>query len=281
MWRGAYAPQDVTLIAICVEHGRPERVAREFQQQIFGDGGVINGFIDDPEDFPDFPIQLGCQGLVVLNGAGEFVTTRSPAYLDLRGGAFRAVERMLEPLIPARAVSSTEAYVAVSVANCPKTSPPPCSQTEAYVAEVHLAERTCADCASARDGAYLDIPSVGHASMDEEHEEINDAMHKLLMNLSISDVHALVALFAKHAEHEETLMRRSGYGIYGGKGTLSGKFESHAADHAAIVVLGTSLIDESDIDGVLVGSRAEHLCRRIVEHAVEFDSLYAGALQAN
>ena len=99
--------------AACISvDGQPERCAREFQKLFFstGDNAATNCFIDNQEDFPTFPAQLGCQGFIVLDHRSHFVTLRSmPVFLEARGGAFRAVERLLAPLIEAAKKSSTAA----------------------------------------------------------------------------------------------------------------------------------------------------------------------------
>ena len=96
---------------------RPVPVAREFQNLYFGTGSsVINAFIEERNDYPKFPTQLGCQGLLLLDCEGRIATMRSPAFLDYREKAFEGVEHLLEPLIAAGkarqvATSSSESLV--------------------------------------------------------------------------------------------------------------------------------------------------------------------------
>jgi hypothetical protein len=52
----------------------------------------------------------------VLDAEGRFATQRSPAFLDYREKAFRAVEKMLAPLIG-------RARVACRFEGCPLVSP--------------------------------------------------------------------------------------------------------------------------------------------------------------
>jgi len=68
----------VCFVCVCVD-GRPVEVAREFQQGYFEGSTVKNAYIDDYDDFPKFPTQLGCQGFVVIDAKGHFATLRSPS----------------------------------------------------------------------------------------------------------------------------------------------------------------------------------------------------------
>ena len=54
--------------------------------------------------------------------------------------------------------------------------------------------------------------------------------------------------------------------------------DSHAADHAAIFEAGSEVFMMADEDGRAEEARVRSLCRRIVEHAVNYDAKYAGHL---
>lgn len=104
---------------LCVDSQKPEPVAREFQNLYFGTPGsssIINAFIEERDDYPKFPTQLGCQGLLLLDCEGRIATMRSPAFLDFREKAFKDVEHLLEALIATGkaqqvATSSSESLV--------------------------------------------------------------------------------------------------------------------------------------------------------------------------
>ena len=53
---------------------------------------------------------------------------------------------------------------------------------------------------------------------------------------------------------------------------------AHAADHAAIFEAGSEVSATADEDGRVEEARVRSLCRRIVEHAVNYDAKYAGHL---
>lgn len=75
-WRDAFRVEDVHFVCVCVDD-RAEATAREFQHLYFG-ANMFNALIEDRNDFPKFPSQLGCQGFVVLDASNRFLTPRSP-----------------------------------------------------------------------------------------------------------------------------------------------------------------------------------------------------------
>jgi len=98
-WSTSYP--EVLFVTVCVD-SRPMPVAREFQNLYFGTGSsVVNAFIEERNDYPKFPTQLGWQVLLLLDCEGRIATTRSPTFLDFREKAFEGVEHLLEPLIAA------------------------------------------------------------------------------------------------------------------------------------------------------------------------------------
>jgi len=52
----------------------------------------------DEDDMPTWG-QLGCNGLIVIDGADAVVCQASPAFLEVKGAAFRHVETLLEALL--------------------------------------------------------------------------------------------------------------------------------------------------------------------------------------
>mmetsp|Transcript_3746 Transcript_3746/g.8543 ORF Transcript_3746/g.8543 Transcript_3746/m.8543 type:complete len:334 (+) Transcript_3746:376-1377(+) len=144
-----------------------------------------------------------------------------------------------------------------------------------------FAEHACRDAPQPLDeGACplcLELPSVGHARMDAEHAELEDLMGACVKSLRASDVEALRASFERHALEEEDLMRRSGFGGGGGGGMFSA-VNSHAADHQNILKLAAEVAASATCCGKVSETDVRRLCRNIIEHAVNFDSRYAGQL---
>ena len=119
---------------------------------------------------------------------------------------------------------------------------------------------------------------MGHGKMDDDHAQLERLMQAAVSSGLAADVEALVAFFARHAEEEEELMRESGFGRGGGAGGMFSAVDSHAADHAAIFEAGSEVSATADEDGRVEEARVRSLCRRIVEHAVNYDAKYAGHL---
>ena len=295
-WRGAYDDGVARFVCICVD-GRPEETAREFQQLYFDDT-MTNAFIDDPADFPTFQAQLGCQGFVVLDARGRFATQRTIAFLDYRGAAFEAVERMLEPLIAAAKASSRppdSGSVSSGVA------PSRTAATTTAPAHAVFSENACSDApvdidAAPEEGEDDDdddayrLESVGHDAMDADHARLERLMRAALASRTKADVVSLRDDFAAHAAREETLMRAAeeekekssngGGGGGGGGGAAFSAAASHALDHERIWKLATATSNAVGREGLVPETAVRRVCRAIVEHAVTYDSVYAGTLPA-
>lgn len=87
-------------LCVCVD---PDALAtaKEFRQLYFAraPGSLVNGYIDNRADFPNFDAQLGCQGFVIFNSQHQIVEGASPAWLQHRGAAFQHVEGWLSKLV--------------------------------------------------------------------------------------------------------------------------------------------------------------------------------------
>ncbi len=147
-------------------------------------------------------------------------------------------------------------------------------------AKAVFAEHACRDAPMPLDEGTcplsLELPSVGHAGMDADHAEIEDLMGACVRSLRWSDVEALRVSFARHSMEEEDLMRRSSFGGGGGNDGMFSAVDSHAADHESIQRLAKEVAASADDSGLVLEPEVRRLCRSIVEHAVNFDSRYAG-----
>ena len=267
----SYDPKEVNFVSICVDN-QPKRVAREFQSLYFDGASIVNTFIKDREDFPNFPTQLGCQGLIVLEDNGKFATIRSSAFLDYREDAFEFVERMLEPLIAMGATARREVSSSGESSPLEKDSSALVISATRATKPIVFVENACSDVPVALDGERycitdLRLPSVCHQCMDYEHLVIEKLMHTAIQNRDPSDVHALMTEFIEHTAHEEDLIRSSGFGSCGGNRNFSA-VDSHALDHKAIARLGKSTIETVDSAGKVTKAAVGRLCRRIFEHII-------------
>jgi len=265
IWRQGYG-DSVNWVCICVDE-YAEEVAQDFQRMYFRKGGVINSFISARDDFPRFPAQLGCQGFVVLDATGRFVTLRStPSFLDARGEAFKAVERLLEPLLVAHGQDLDQAKI------------PPGSAEAATAATAKFAANACRDELADIGGEMPELPATGHEGMDAEHASLVALCRAAAASMAASDLRALGREFAEHAAHEEALLEAKGFGGPAGGGASFSALASHAADHQRIINMAEVAAGRVDAEGLVPRAAVEGVCRAIVEHGVNYDVLYAEAV---
>lgn len=290
-WRRAYG-DDVALVCICVD-GRPVETAREFRRLYFDDT-MTNGFIDDPRDFPTFPAQLGCQGLVVLDAKGRFATQRSPAFLEYRHQAFRAVEAMLVPLIAAAPPCAERGRAATTPRQEEEKEEETCAKGASKApksSRATFSENACCDAPTPldeeADPAYA-LPPVDHDDLDADHAVISALMRAVTKSNTAADLIALRDEFLAHAAREEAIVRAAEQAARGGSapGTTS-SFEasdSHAADHVRIAGMATAAAAGAAApgraDGLVSEAAVRGVCRAILEHAATFDALAARTIAA-
>jgi hypothetical protein len=277
-WRRAFREDEARFVCICVD-GRAEATAREFQRLYFQQD-MINAFIDAREDFPRFETQLGCQGLVVFDAEGRFATQRSPAFLDQRGDAFRVVESAVRSLASSRSIGSGHRHTS------------DVHRTE-KVSIARFAENACLELPTSLDDTEalvaMSLPTVGHPEMDADHAEIGKLMRRAFVSREARDVHALFDAFQEHAAEEEVLLRdaenNGACGVNEGGARAPDAFRassSHASDHARVLSELRAVTSATDMrEGETISLERFHLaCRSIVEHAMTYDSAYAGKLAA-
>ena len=131
-------------LCICVETVEVAVFFRQFT------GASMNALMD-PSSRPSFPAQLGCQGFVVIDAGGRFITTKSAVYLDLGDAAFLDIE---QKLINAGQSQSSTQFSDATVFQ-PSSTARESSSSESRATEL----------------SELDsLPSVGYEDMDAEHE---------------------------------------------------------------------------------------------------------------
>lgn len=291
-----------------------EATARSFVRGL-GLKHAVVAFAEGGGDMPRFPVKLGCMGFVVLDAHLRFVTTRTQPSLssggyagleaaeaELRGAAARAVQ--MEGLaegdfaVEAQGVlDAPEGRIAVrlpsgeivAVPEDTVTRPPlpqplaaPPAGAEGTGGVMGCASGACARpvcCAGAEDDASLRVlPTVGHAGMDAEHAALAEAFRSADTPAALR---AAVQLLDEHFEHEEELMRETGFGASIAPGAPSA-FEGHKADHdrireiAADIVLQTYC--ERHDSGVDPRETAAGLLAAIAEHTSNYDALYEKAV---
>lgn len=264
-------------MCICVD-GRPEATAREFQRLYFDDS-ITNAFVGKQADMPRFPTQLGCQGLVVLDADGSFVTMRSPAYLDHRNKAFQTVEDAVRTLIARAKASTSTSPAAAAKPAAAAANPAATSAAAAPRRSARFAANACSDDAEPLDDADdFELHAVGHAEMDAEHAEIEGLMRDALSSCSRAATERLATAFAAHATHEEALLRAAERSNGDAEATPEAfrASASHTTDHERVVREIYRVAHAADGHGVVAVEAVRGACRAIVEHAVTYDAAYAG-----
>ena len=127
-------------LCICVDSLQIAVLFRQFT------GASVNGLMN-PSTPPSFPAQLGCQGFVVIDAEGKFITTKSASFLERADAAFHDVERKLLESDQSSSAQFSEATI---------FQPP--SNVDTKLQEVPS------------------LPIVGYSDMDAEHEKITEGI---------------------------------------------------------------------------------------------------------
>lgn len=250
----------VGFLCVCVDP-RALATAQEFGQLYFPSApeSLINGYIDNRSDFPDFQAQLGCQGFAIFNSTREIVTSRTAPFLDYRERAFRDVEGKLQKIL--------------------KASEAPAKAAKVENVDVDVTQ-------------YLkEIGSVGHDAMDSQHDSCIEALKEFAQDLSVKKLKVARQEIEAHFADEEALLEASGFGqapTTGDTGNDFSAYGSHIKDHRRIVEIVdtalsalTNVCEKSDSHGGTVPKQvAIDLCKAFADHAKLYDSLYEGKIAA-
>jgi hemerythrin len=144
---------------------------------------------------------LGCSGFIVSDGHGCFVSRKTKAYLQYGDNAFLHVEQLLHQ----------------NFAIQPWTEEEMNAKTEDVL------------------NPNWTLPSVGVSSMDHEHEECEEALSLLLRTQSAESLRKALEKLIEHFQHEENLMKSSGFGR---PGESFSPYANHVKDHERILDIG-------------------------------------------
>ena len=251
---GGYGDR-VRLLMLCMETGDDGlATAKSFGKRFQIPSTVLNGYVDSPSEAPTYG-QLGCGGFIVLGKYGEFAAARTvPAFLDNGMLAFAAVEKLLSEL----------------------GVPPPTASASA-AADV-----------KPDSGGPLQFATVGHAPMDQEHEELAEAAVVLREQRSLASLRRLRDAWALHSDHEHALFERHDFAGHRSRGERSGT-RSHIRHHGAILAsmdLAMKRCEEESTcskggccaPGLVNAEAVDHILSEMQRHSDVYDSSYAGKL---
>mmetsp|Transcript_8562 Transcript_8562/g.15322 ORF Transcript_8562/g.15322 Transcript_8562/m.15322 type:complete len:374 (+) Transcript_8562:257-1378(+) len=99
-WALTHEFPNVLFLCVCVDPNA-KGTAQEFSKLYFkgGPARLINGFIDNQDDFPDFQAQLGCQGFVIFGPDHKIIESSSPPWTQYRDNAFKWMEGKLREIV--------------------------------------------------------------------------------------------------------------------------------------------------------------------------------------
>lgn len=200
-WARMYGRSQVQFLMVCVESAR---VAIGFGG-MFDLKGVVNSFIPSRGYMPVGFGQLGCSGFVISDQRGCFVSRKTKAYLQYGENAFSHVEELLHKnfaILPSHYNNAAE--------------------------EVKNAQEDILD-------PNFVLPSVGVSSMDQEHEQCEEALSLLLRTPSVQSLTNAMEILTEHFQSEESLMKQCGFGS---PGESFSPYANHVKDHERILDIG-------------------------------------------
>jgi len=288
-WAASYGS---AVAFICVSCAGPQ-LATQFGSQLKLKH-CFNTWVDN-DDMPTWG-QLGCNGLIVLDGAKSVICKASPAFLEVKESAFRYVETLLDALIAQKAAPAPKSgRVDESVGGaCAKVRFGSDGGEETNGEEADDASPAKV---AKSGGAALKVPSVKVAVLDAEHERCEAALAQLAARRDSTSVRELLSAYEEHFAHEEALLDEHLYagvekatGFSADKGARS----SHFADHEAMLstlrkmlteferraVLAKELGLDDAVGGSISEAEAQKLAADFELHATAYDGNYADRLSA-
>ena len=212
----------------------------------------------------------------MLDGAGEVVSAKTKAYLEVKQEAFRDVERILDGLLgrdaPAPAAKRVRPAGGAACSSCSK---------------VRFGSDCDADAPEDAAGEVAPVGSVGVGALDDEHAECERRLGELgaaaAAGAGVADaLRALLAAYERHFSHEERLLDEHLYAEVaadaGGFSADRNARTSHFADHEAMLGAVRALL--SGGAGAVDAAAVLRLRREFARHATLYDGAYADRLSA-
>jgi hypothetical protein len=211
-WANEY--DNVQFLTVCVDS---LGVARQFQR-MFVFANVVNCHIPARDYMPVGFGQLGCSGFIVADEHGYFVSRKTTAFLDYGEAAFRYLENLLEQRFGIKKTDRKN-----------NSLPPACKV---------ISDRTSAQSEEKKEEDISQpVPSVGIASMDDEHEKCEVVLSLLLETPNSKTLEKALVELTAHFAHEEKLMKTHGFGNADSNDKFS-PFHSHVKDHERMLDYG-------------------------------------------
>mmetsp|Transcript_10135 Transcript_10135/g.22817 ORF Transcript_10135/g.22817 Transcript_10135/m.22817 type:complete len:326 (+) Transcript_10135:224-1201(+) len=315
-WAASGAFPRTIFLCACVDPAAV-KTAKEFSQLYFKGAprSLVNGFIDDRADFPNFQAQLGCQGFVIFGPGFKILEPSSAPWVEYRDQAFQAVEAKLQQILNPRKRAAENPMnaplgqqvriVGLQTAQGQKMNGQ-CgevvSSSENGRYQVKLEQdnqvksfrpenlepiQTQKDAGDGGGVVSLEegVPSVGHKEMDDQHSSCIDALKALTSKLSVESLQHVRDELAEHFEEEERLMKEAGFGgaAEDAAGATMTAYGSHVSDHRRIIAVADEALLSLQNScktgpGAVPHEVANTIAKFFMEHATLYDSLYEGKI---
>jgi hemerythrin len=280
-WAGSNLGDLVNFLCVCVDPSA-EHTAKTFVRELNLTKSII-GYCGSRKEFPTFPAQLGCGGLVIFDGSSRIVVPATQSLNQIGLPAFWNADNMLVAMVKEDDEEDEEdrldrerrlyrdmdelRYDLVNGGARPCQIPggPPAQKIQKEAVEGASASDKEAN---APLGA---VPSVGHSGMDHEHESCASLIRMVASDRSFPALEELLSELVQHFEHEEKLLKDTGFGSEAPEGMSP--LTTHKQDHERIIKAVKGMIEKAKVEGV-----GEECGREIADlfenHAKEFDGRY-------
>mmetsp|Transcript_12719 Transcript_12719/g.25919 ORF Transcript_12719/g.25919 Transcript_12719/m.25919 type:complete len:282 (+) Transcript_12719:234-1079(+) len=271
-WAGSKLGEKAHFLCVCVDPSA-ERVAKKFVKELNLQHCIV-GYCASQEEFPTFPAQLGCGGLVIFDADGRIAMGKTQSLNEIGLPAFWNADHAIVALCDEddeeddaedaqRRVYRDMNQLRYDVMN---GGARPCQVPRDPNAGKE--ERQKKEEAAKSLGS---VPSVGHDEMDHEHEECTKLIQKIEKEKSIRAFEDLLTELVEHFAHEENLLKEKGFGS-NAPSALS-PLITHTQDHKRIIMVVGQMLERAKQRGVW-DSCAHELANIFETHATQFDARY-------
>ncbi|GMI03951.1 hypothetical protein TrLO_g6706 [Triparma laevis f. longispina] len=284
-WAGSKLGEKAYFLMVCVDPAA-ERTARKFVSE-YDLKHVIVGFCGAQNEYPPFPGQLGCGGLVLFSPGGRIAVPKTPSYNQIGLKAWFTADCAIATLCDEDDEGDDEEDVKHRLyRNMNELRLDLQNGGVGVIAAKEEAQSKNPTSTSViekeKKKALGSVPRVGHDLMDEEHEHCAALFQQLEREPSVEVFEALVREMQEHFEHEEQLLKQTGFGSASPAGLSP--LITHSQDHKRIITTANAMLEAAraaarvkgkggDFASVLRGG-AKELAELFVAHATQHDSRY-------
>ncbi|GMH90620.1 hypothetical protein TrVE_jg5947 [Triparma verrucosa] len=276
-WAGSKLGEQAHFLMVCVDE-LPERTARQFVSE-YNLQHVQIGYCGSQREYPTFPGQLGCGGLVIFDRDGRIAVAKTSSFNEIGVKAWFQADCTIATLCDEDDEGDDEADVALRLYRDMNSLRR--DMNNGYVSALKGRDDVRADSKGKNDRveseekkALGSVPSVGHDLMDEEHEHCAALFQQLDKSPSVNVFEQLVKEIESHFDDEEKLLKSTGFGS--GQPEGMSPLITHSQDHRRIVKAAYDMLENVRVKGddEVIRSNTKELAELFETHATEHDSRY-------